>query len=397
MLPFILLYFTFYLSTLVYAQNSSFVHPGLLHTQADFDRIAAQVAKRAEPWITGFDKLAKNPHSQLSWNARHAELIYRGKNPIAPQNYAVMFRDAAAAYALAIRWKASGDVAYAEKAVEILDSWISTLTAIHGSADRFLAAGLQGYQFANAAEILRTYKNWPPEKFDAAVEWLNDVFYPLNHRFLTTHNDARIDNYWANWDLSTLASILSIGILSDNRTMYNEAVDYFKTGRGNGAIEHAIWYVHGNGTDSPLGQVQESGRDQGHTMMCLGLLATIAQTTYNQGDDFFAYLDNRILAASEYVARYNLGEDVPYEPLWTKSHGWNRVIGSGGRGGIRPIWEIIYNHYAKLKGLDAPYTKRMVDKIRAVSGGAEGGGGDYAAGSGGYDALGYGTLLFSLP
>lgn len=179
MLPFILLYFTFYLSTLVYAQNSSFVHPGLLHTQADFDRIAAQVAKRAEPWITGFDKLAKNPHSQLSWNARHAELIYRGKNPIAPQNYAVMFRDAAAAYALAIRWKASGDVAYAEKAVEILDSWISTLTAIHGSADRFLAAGLQGYQFANAAEILRTYKNWPPEKFDAAVEWVTVPFHEM--------------------------------------------------------------------------------------------------------------------------------------------------------------------------------------------------------------------------
>lgn len=35
------------------------------------------------------------------------------------------------------------------------------------------------------------------------------VFYPLNDRFLREHNDACITNYWANWDLCNMASIMA--------------------------------------------------------------------------------------------------------------------------------------------------------------------------------------------
>jgi len=42
------------------------------------------------------------------------------------------------------------------------------------------------------------------------------------------------------------------------------------------------------------------------------------------------------------------------------------------------------------KGLNAPYLSRFVAKVRAE------GGGDYGPNSGGYDQLGYGTLLYSL-
>lgn len=38
-----------------------------------------------------------------------------------------------------------------------------------------------------------------------------------------------------------------------------------------------------------LGQMQESGRDQGHTLMALGLAVDIFQVGFNQGDDLFAY------------------------------------------------------------------------------------------------------------
>jgi hypothetical protein len=41
-------------------------------------------------------------------------------------------------------------------------------------------------------------------------------------------------------------------------------------------------------------------------------LGAFNQTAYNQGDDIFAYEDNRILAGSEYCAKYNVGYDVPY-------------------------------------------------------------------------------------
>jgi len=45
-----------------------------------------------------------------------------------------------------------------KKAIEILNEWSSTLTAIEGISDRFLASGIYGYQFANAGEILRRGK-----------------------------------------------------------------------------------------------------------------------------------------------------------------------------------------------------------------------------------------------
>ena len=133
------------------------------------------------------------------------------------------------------------------------------------------------------------------------------VFYPMNHEFLIGHNGAKIDHYWANWDLANVAAMMSIGVLADRRDIYSEAIEYFKHGAGNGSIEHTVWMLYPNG----LGQVQESGRDQGHTMLDISLLGVICQTAWNQGDDLFGYEDNRVLRGAEYAAQYNLGEDVP--------------------------------------------------------------------------------------
>ena len=59
----------------------------------------------------------------------------------------------------------------------------------------------------------------------------------------------------------------------------------------------AIWTIHTEaGSGKALGQGQESGRDQGHSLMNLGLLGTFAQQSYNQGVDLFSRLNNRILA-----------------------------------------------------------------------------------------------------
>ena len=58
---------------------------------------------------------------------------------------------------------------------------------------------------------------------------------------------------------------------------------------------------------------------------------------------------------------------------------------------MRPMWELVYNHYVKRKGLTAAYTLMGVQTTRS-----EGGGGDYGPNSGGYDQLGFGTLLYSL-
>ena len=60
---------------------------------------------------------------------------------------------------------------------------------------------------------------------------------------------------------------------------------------------------------------------------------------WEQGDDLWGALDNRLMKGMEYTARYNLGEDVPFE-TWTDCTGlyndWT-APGEMGRGVIRDI------------------------------------------------------------
>lgn len=267
------------------------VHPGLLHTADDITRIQGFVNDGTEPWLTGWNKLEARANADYSPNP--VETVYRGTG--SPENYANLFRDAAAAYANAVHWSISGDETRAQAAIAILDGWSSTLKAIDGSSDKYLASGLYGYQLANAGELMRDYEGWTG--LPALVDMLVAVFYPMNRRFFLEHNDAAVDHYWANWDLCNICTMHAVGVLSDNQTMVDEAITYFKTGEGNGAIEKAIWTTYEEeDTGKILGQIQEAGRDQGHTMLDIALLGILAQQSYNQGDDLFAYLDNRILA-----------------------------------------------------------------------------------------------------
>ncbi|RAL08829.1 putative GPI anchored protein [Aspergillus homomorphus CBS 101889] len=376
------------------SSRSSFIHPGLLHTSSDFSRIIDKVSSKAEPWLTGWYKLTNSSYINLDYTPSPKTIVYRGSDGTHSQNYPSLYRDIAAGYTMAIYWKVTGNTSYADKVVTILDDWASTLTGITGSTDADLAAGIYGYEFANVAELMRDYSGWPAANLTRFTDMMVDVFYPINHDFLVRHNDAAVDHYWANWDLCNIASVLSIGVLSDNATMYDEGITYFKSGAGNGQIEKTIWKLYDVDGET-LGQGQEAGRDQGHSMLDFALLGAIAQTAYNQGDDLFGYLDNRILAGAEYVAKYNLGYDVPYTN-YTNSDVTQTVISDNSRGDIRPIWELLYNHYGLLKGLNVTYTKEYRDLVVKDGSGAEGGGGDYGSTSGGYDQLGYGTLLYTL-
>jgi hypothetical protein len=140
-----------------------------------------------------------------------------------------------------------------------------------------------------------------------------------------------------------------------------------------------------------LCQGQESGRDQGHATLIISLVGAFCQIAYNQGEDLFAYKNNKVLALCEYTAKYNLGYDVPWTNYTNCEKNAMTSISSSGRGTIRPCWELIYNHYSRLKKLYAPWSKMFADSIRP-----EGGGGNYGGNSGGFDQLGFGTLTYTL-
>ncbi|WP_151475891.1 alginate lyase family protein [Streptomyces albicerus] len=368
------------------AAPATFTHPGMLHAYGELNRAKVRVAAGDDPWLSGWNRLTANSHSASTWTPRPQATIIRGGTG---ENYGILYNDIHAAYQNALRWKIAGTTAHGDKARDILNAWSSTLTTVTGNADRFLAAGIYGYQFANAAELMRGYSGFDLERFKRMM--LN-VFYPLNNQFLTGHNDACITNYWANWDLCNMNSILAIGILCDDGAKYDQAVNYFKNGAGNGSITHAVPFVYDS---QGLAQWQESGRDQGHTMMGMGQMGAFCEMAWSQGDDLYGYGNNRFMKAAQYVAKYNLGESVPFT-TYTWGTGQNcaqqshTVISSSGRGQVRPVWDILHYHYARRRGLSVPYITAMAESVRP-----EGGGGDYGPNSGGFDQLGFGTLMYA--
>ncbi|RNG12990.1 alginate lyase family protein, partial [Streptomyces botrytidirepellens] len=368
------------------AAPADVAHPGALHGAGDLHRAKVRVAAGDDPWLAGWKRLTANRHSASAWQPRPQATVVRGG---AGQNYPTLYHDVHAAYQNALRWRIGGTKANGDTAVAILNAWSATLKEITGNADRFLAAGLYGYQFANAAELMRGYDGFDLARFQSMMQ---RVFQPLNEDFLTRHNGACVTNYWANWDLCTTASLMAIGILRDDTTAFDRAVTYMKSGEGNGSIRRAIPFVYdGQG----LAQWQESGRDQGHTMMGMGQLGAICEMAWNQGVDLYGYDDNRFMKAAEYVAKYNLGQDVPFT-TYTWGTGQNcaqrsqTVISDAGRGQIRPVWASLHYHYARRRGLSVPFITAMTEKV-----GVEGGGGDYGPNSGGFDQLGFGTLLYA--
>ena len=359
----------------------SFTHPGLMHTEADFARMREKIAAGAQPWVAGWNALTSSGRASVSASPNPLETVVRGGDG---ENFRTMVEDLERAYQFAVRWKVSGDTAYADRAVLFLNAWSSTMKTLTGNADRFLAAGIYGYQWANAAEIMRTYPGWQAADLARFQALMLEVFYPLSHDFLINHNGSNITNYWANWDLCAICAIFAIGVLCDRSDLYDEALTYYKSGRGNGAAAHNVYFLH----PGHLGQWQESARDQGHSTLGMALTGLLCEMAWNQGEDLYGHANNRFLAGAEYVAKSNLQDaggqyyTLPFSP-YVNRQGSFTALSTAGQPNFRPCWEAIYNHYVNRKGLSAPFVATIAAQLRPERG--EWGG----------DQPSFGTLTFS--
>ncbi|MFJ4818997.1 alginate lyase family protein [Streptomyces sp. NPDC088801] len=335
----------------------AFTHPGLLHSADDLARMKAAVAAEESPIHDGYLALAAHARSKATYTIQNTgQITSWGRGPTNFQNQAVA--DSAAAYQTALMWCVTGERAYADKSRDILNAWSASLTAVTG-ADGPLGAGLQVFKFVNAAELLRHsgYDGWAKEDIARCEESFLRVWYPAISGYMLYAN--------GNWDLTSVQSILAIGVFCEEPTLFEDALRFAAAGAGNGSVAHRIV------TDA--GQGQESGRDQGHEQLAVGLLADAAQVAWNQGVDLYAFDDNRLLRNTEYAARYNLGGDVPFVPDLDRTGKYVKTtVSDKVRGNLPPIYEMAYAHYAGVRGLDTPYTKAAVFRgtggARAVEG-----------------------------
>ena len=353
-----------------------FVHPGGLHTKEDLDRMKNMVAAGQHPWIEGWNEMLKDPLAQNTFVSKAFSNLGRSRQKASIEAHA--------AYLNTIRWYISGDESYARCAINICNAWSAVVNQIPSKIEESGLDAIPIAEFAMTAEILRLCNLWEKKDFERFKNMMLTYWYPVCRDFLLYHNGANVDYYWTNWDACNIMALVSIGILCDNEEIYNEGINYYKNGLGNGNIKNAVPYLHKMPDGSILGQWQESGRDQEHAKLGVGFMASVCQMAWNQGEDLFSYDNNRLLAGAEYVASHNMMKPVPFQN-YDNSQGlnnhWGSINGLGNLGG-RPIWEMIYNHFEVLKGIPAPNTKRMAELLRPEHGSK--------------DHFGYGTLTFTL-
>ncbi|MES5818709.1 alginate lyase family protein [Streptomyces sp. RG80] len=327
------------------AAPRDFAHPGLLHSAADLARMRAAVAAQESPVYDGYLVFAAHARSKSTYTVQNTgQITSWGRGPTNFQNQAVA--DSAAAYQNALMWCVTGNRAHADKARDILNAWSASLTMVTG-ADGPLGAGLQVFKFVNAAELLRysDYDGWTDADIARCERSFLDVWYPAISGYMLYAN--------GNWDLTSIQSILSIGVFCEERTLFEDALRFAAAGAGNGSVRNRVI--------STSGQGQESGRDQGHEQLAVGLTGDAAQVAWNQGVDLWGFDGDRILANAEYAAKYNLGGDVPFTPDLDRTGKYiKKTVSAIGRATLPPIYEMYYAHYAGVRGLDTPYTKAAV-------------------------------------
>lgn len=413
-------------------EGHGFRHPGGMVTEADITRIKAALANGDTRIKRAYEILCQNEYSQSGTATWPVYEIIRGGS--SGQNYMNAARGAAIAFQNALRWRISGDNAHADNAVRALMNWARNNKYVGGDTNKSLAAGLYGYGFAQAAELVRDYEGWSREDFEEFKRYMLTTWYPVALDFLRRRHDTwlnaryanlgeRPGHYWSNWGLCNALCLMSIGILCDDVHIYNQGVSFYKYDHvgtyksdrtklsqilNDGCDEFIgnlvpIMMEDERGPFGYLGQMQESGRDQGHALMALGLAVDICQTGFSQGDDLFAYMDDRIAAGAEFVAASNFGGVDAASLPWKNYNyadcrgrmgaGWLMTgVNTGGAGEYRPYWDRLIGYYEGLRGVKMQYSEAASAKICP-----DGGGGNYSQNSGGFDHLGFSTLTHWRP
>ncbi|GIZ09759.1 hypothetical protein FUMI01_24860 [Flavobacterium sp. UMI-01] len=422
--------------------QAQFVHPGISHKKSDLDRMKYMVAAQIEPYYTSYQNMVADSKSSYSYVVRgNSSFTELGRD--SGVNYGAWNSDIRAAYYNAIRWYITGDSRHADKAIEIFNAW-SNLTSVTSNGTDSLSGGV-GYIMVEAAEIIKnTYSGWATadvNKFKAML------VYPGYST--TTVPTGNTTFYWksyqgdpgrhGNQGLSGWRTVMAMGIFLDNQIMYDRALRYIK------GLPHRsddLPYPSGPRTSTTLissteyvdtynytvgssiadygynevmtnylysnGQCQESSRDQGHVLFALGLLNSMSEMAWNQGEDLYGHQSSRLLTGLEYSLKYNVSfansypdQTTPWEPTgflqgFDRTARWySKAISPIGRGDFtanRPNWEMATAHYIG-RGFKTPtealWTQRARDKSIEISG--------YEKAGWTNDAIGWGGLTFRRP
>lgn len=303
--------------------RSNFVHPGILVSSDQADFIRNQVSQSVDPWAGAFSAMMAHPHASRT-APEPVPTVECGGFSIPDVGCEAERRDAMISYTNALAWIITGTQEYADRAIDFMDSWASTIEA-HNNTNAPLQAGWAASTWARAAELIRhSGSGWSDNGIEKFETMLRDVYLPLVQK--------RIPNYNGNWDLIKMEAALFIGVFLDDITVYEAALDRFldrvpayiylasdgslpKTAPEDTDVrtrDEIVEFWHGQSSFNISGLSQETCRDFEHTGYGLASIAHVAETSRIQGRDLFREeVGTRLRHAWELHTKYNLGEPQP--------------------------------------------------------------------------------------
>ncbi len=350
--------------------SAAFEHPGLWHSKENLELIKSKVNANQEPWKSAYEALDADSASNPYYGYQVFEETNCGfyNDPNIGCNRIV--GDAKVAYTCALRWYVSGDVEYAERAIEIIDAWSTTYLRSIGDNARLNVAWAAPW-WANAAEILRyEYPGWTTtntNNINAMLDRFDDYLGWPNAKF---PNDNRPGN---NWYMSSIQAEMAIAVFRDKQWLFDDAVADWKqriktyiyqSSDGSTPIpppgETSSWTVNlwksgRNNTAFIDGLCMETCRDIPHTVLGLDSLVYAAEIAWTQGIDLFSLEKERLKDCFELHTDWMTGGYVPSDIC----DGYLDATTNA-----NAAFELIYNHLHDRLGMNLPNTADIIQQYR---------------------------------
>src|SRR5882757_1168187 len=314
-------------------QITSFVHPGVLNTQASLQYAASQVNGNDAGRLASYQKVLDFINSH-TYPTSFPSVVVVGSNGATSPSKNQIRSDAELVYALALRWTKTGDFNYANQAIGILNGWAShfqrydLLDASTNANQPDLEASWTTPGFVAAAEIIRYYK------VNGVGSGWSDADIAQFSTFLNLVKNNYINNvpaYNNNWDASAGYAKMAIGIFLNSATVYQNGYNFIMT--------NLPIVINANGTLPELCDRQ----DCVHYQYSVTAFAYAAELARIQGD-------NAIWTAN--ASLISKGYDF-MRAAYNQSTGCNYCTTSSP---VFPGTEVAYNYY---KTSNLPYLRAL--------------------------------------
>ena len=339
---------------------AAFAHPGVLVSRAQLDFVKGKVAAGAQPWLGAYNQMKASSYASLSRTPKPRATVECGSYSNPNNGCTDEREDAIAAYTDALAWYLTGNAAYAQKSIALMDAWSATVKN-HTNSNAPLQTGWAGSVWPRAAEIIKhTYSSWPHQARFATM--LRTVYLPVVIPGIASNG---------NWELSMMEAAVGISVFLDDKAGYDRAVARFQLRAASylyiaadgaqpkypptGGVDtksELISYWQGQSTFVD-GLSQETCRDFVHTGYGISAISHVAETSRIQGADLWPALAERERQALGLHTKFENGTAVP-----------SNICGGKVTKGLGPVTEVAFNALHTRLGIAMSNTQQYTEARR---------------------------------